>query len=147
MNRLLACFLFVILLPFHGTAQTPDLLPHEVASGVPKTDTMTAWLKQKAMTVLDRRDAAFEKLTDDQLADWQRQRREFFRRQIGTLPKRTPLNAKITGRIEMDGYRIEKILFESQPGFHVTGSLYLPAGRGPFPAVLHPTGHSLLPQK
>ena len=141
MNRLLL-IVATILVPLHGSAQSSDILPAEIAPGVPKTDMMAVWLKQQALAVLDRRDAAFEKLTDDQFADWQRERRDFFRRQIGPFPERTPLNAKVTGRIEMDGYRIEKVIFESRPGFHVTGSLYLPTGKGPFPAVLHPTGHS-----
>ena len=38
----------------------------------------------------------------------------------GPLNKKTPLNAKITGTLERDGYTIEKVLFESQPGFFVS---------------------------
>lgn len=61
---------------------------------------------------------------------------------VGGLPERTPLNARVTGRVEREGYRIEKIIFESQPGFYVTANLYLPAqGAGPFPAILFPLGH------
>ncbi|MGB0578699.1 MAG: GDSL-type esterase/lipase family protein [Limisphaerales bacterium] len=142
MNRQFLLLLLTILLPRCGSAQNSDILPAELAPGVPKTDMMTAWLKQRALAALDRREAAFEKITDEQFPDWQRERREFFLRQIGSFPKRTALNAKVTGTIKMDGYRIEKIIFESRPGFHVTGSLYLPFGKGPFPAVLHPTGHS-----
>lgn len=40
--------------------------------------------------------------------------------------EKTPLNAKVLGSTQMDGYRIEKILFESQPKFYVTALLYLP---------------------
>ena len=43
-----------------------------------------------------------------------------------TLPERTPLNAKSTGVIEQGKFSIEKIVFESRPGFQVTGNLYLP---------------------
>src|SRR6478672_6592353 len=69
-----------------------------------------------------------------------------FRRQlianIGGLPARTPLNAKIAGVIERENFRIEKIVFESQPKFYVTASLYLPKkGTGPYPAILFPLGH------
>jgi cephalosporin-C deacetylase-like acetyl esterase len=69
-----------------------------------------------------------------------------FRRQllanIGELPERTPLNAKIVGVIERENFRIEKIIFESQPKFYVTANLYLPKrGTGPFPAILFPLGH------
>ncbi len=63
---------------------------------------------------------------------------------IGGLPEvRTPLNARVTGVLERPGYRVEKLLFDSLPGFHVTANLYVPAGRpGPFPAVLGTAGHS-----
>jgi lysophospholipase L1-like esterase/dienelactone hydrolase len=131
-----------LILPINGTVQSADVLPAEIAPGIPKTEMMTTWLKQQGLAALDRRDAAFEKLTDDQFGKWQQERRTFFLRQIGGQPKRTPLNPKITGRIQMEDYRIEKLYFESQPGLHVTASLYLPLGKGPFPAVLHPTGHS-----
>jgi len=39
---------------------------------------------------------------------------------------RTPLNAKVTGSTQMDGFRIEKVVYESQPGFYVTALLYVP---------------------
>jgi dienelactone hydrolase len=58
------------------------------------------------------------------------------------MPEKTPLNAKIFGRLERDGYSIEKACFESYPGFFVTGNLYRPLGKkGPFPAILCPHGH------
>lgn len=61
---------------------------------------------------------------------------------VGGFPERTPLNPKTVGVIEKADYRIEKVVFESQPGFYVTANLYLPArGDGPFPAVLYPLGH------
>ncbi|MBM3892710.1 MAG: hypothetical protein FJ388_26630, partial [Verrucomicrobia bacterium] len=58
-------------------------------------------------------------------------------------PEKCPLNGKIFGRIERDGYSVEKVYFESWPGFYVTGNLYRPLGRGkgPFPAILNPHGH------
>jgi dienelactone hydrolase len=58
------------------------------------------------------------------------------------LPEKTPLNARIFGLIERDEYTVEKVFFESYPGFFVTGNLYRPKGkRGPSPAVLNPHGH------
>src|ERR1700727_1350320 len=45
---------------------------------------------------------------------------------IGGLPEKTPLNAKSLGTTQADGFRIEKILFYSQPNFPVTALLYLP---------------------
>jgi hypothetical protein len=58
------------------------------------------------------------------------------------MPKKTPLNPKVFGRIEREGYSVEKVHFESYPHFFVTGNLYRPLGKkGPFPGVLCPHGH------
>jgi cephalosporin-C deacetylase-like acetyl esterase len=65
-----------------------------------------------------------------------------FTEMLGGLPERTPLNARTVGVVQRDGYRIEKVIFESQPGFHVTANLYLPVtGSAPYPAILFPLGH------
>jgi hypothetical protein len=63
---------------------------------------------------------------------------------IGGLPQdKTPLNTEVTGRIQLRGYHIENVIFESLPGFHVTANLYVPDGASkPLPAVLVPCGHS-----
>ena len=69
--------------------------------------------------------------------------REKIRQSFGPNPERTPLNAKITGTVERDRYKIEKVIFESRPGFLVTGNLYLPQGRkGQLPGVVGVCGHS-----
>ncbi|MCE9532618.1 MAG: acetylxylan esterase [Planctomycetes bacterium] len=68
--------------------------------------------------------------------------REKFIDAIGGFPDKTPLNAQVITTHEIDGTRIENIIFESRPGHHVTANLYLPKGKGPFPAVLMPIGHS-----
>jgi dienelactone hydrolase len=73
---------------------------------------------------------------------WARERREFFERQIGGFPERTPLNARVVRRLQGDGYRVENVIFESRPQHHVTANLYLPEGDGPFPGVIVPCGHS-----
>ena len=61
----------------------------------------------------------------------------------GPLPERTPLRARITGRINRDKYTVEKVLFESRPNFLVSANLYIPGGYSdPRPAVLNVIGHS-----
>lgn len=58
------------------------------------------------------------------------------------LPEKTPLNARVFGKIEGDGYTVEKVLIETWPGFFLGGNLYRPTGKkGPFPAILNPHGH------
>ena len=64
---------------------------------------------------------------------------------LGGLPdKRTPLHFRRTGTIDRGDYRIDNVIYESLPNFFVTANLYVPkTGRGPYPAVLQPVGHSL----
>lgn len=57
------------------------------------------------------------------------------------MPTKTPLNAVVHGKIDRGEYTIEKVYFESMPGFFVTGNLYRPAGGGKHPGVLCPYGH------
>ena len=57
--------------------------------------------------------------------------------------EKTPLNARTTGRLERDDYVVEKVLFESRPGFYVSGNLYLPRNSiGRRPAILNVLGHN-----
>ena len=65
------------------------------------------------------------------------------RKCFGPWPDKTPLNARVTGTLERDTYKIEKVIFESRPGFPVTSNLYVPKGRSfPLPAVVGTCGHS-----
>jgi dienelactone hydrolase len=71
-----------------------------------------------------------------------REVREKIRACFGPMPEKTPLNARITGVIERDAYRIEKVIFESRPGFLVTSNLYIPKDRKfPLPGVVGTCGH------
>ena len=63
---------------------------------------------------------------------------------IGGLPEKSPLNPRLVGVLERPEYRIEKLVFESQPRFYVTSHLYVPkSGRPPYPAILFPLGHEI----
>src|SRR5262245_12477779 len=60
------------------------------------------------------------------------------------MPEKTPLNATIHGKIERDGYTIEKVFFSSTPGHYVCGNLYrpkLPGDAPKCPGVLFAHGH------
>ena len=59
------------------------------------------------------------------------------------LPKRTPLNAVIHGRVKRDGFTVEKVYFESMPNHYVTGLLFRPddGQDKKRPVVLCPHGH------
>src|SRR5262245_29501179 len=84
--------------------------------------------------------------------DWEHLRpvlREQYLEMLGLwpLPDRTPLEAKVTGTVDRthQGFRIEKLHFQSRPHLYVTGNLYLPASiksSERLPAVLYVCGHS-----
>ncbi|MCK5465242.1 MAG: acetylxylan esterase, partial [Bacteroidales bacterium] len=64
---------------------------------------------------------------------------------IGPFPEKTPLNIHITGVIQREGYRVEKLIYESQPGYYVTSALFIPDNlQGRAPAILNPIGHSTM---
>jgi Acetyl xylan esterase (AXE1) len=57
-------------------------------------------------------------------------------------PAKTPIQATIFGKVDRGDYTVEKVYFESYPGFYVTGNLYRPKNAtGKTPAVLCPHGH------
>jgi dienelactone hydrolase len=58
------------------------------------------------------------------------------------MPEKKPIHAEVFGKIERNGYTVEKVLLETWPGFYLGGNLYRPAGKqGPFPAIVSPHGH------
>lgn len=57
------------------------------------------------------------------------------------IDPKLPLNMKETGSIKMKGYSIKNIAFQTRPGVYATANLYIPDGKGPFPAVITMHGH------
>lgn len=101
-------------------------------------------LTDGAYKLLDLRVEKISKLTT--AYDWQKRQsqiRQTMYNLLGPFPEKTPLNAKITGRLEKDGYKVENIIYESLPGFYVTASLFIPNNaKYPAPAILFCSGHS-----
>ena len=86
-----------------------------------------------------------QRTTPEQIAEYQKRLRVKFIEVIGGLPERTPLRPRVTGVVHRDGYRVEKLIFESQPKHYVTGALFVPETdrfTPPYPGVLEPVGHS-----
>jgi hypothetical protein len=82
--------------------------------------------------------------TEQDLLTVQRQLEEQLLAMFGGLPReRTPLHPRITGKIQMGGFRIEKLIFESLPGVYVSALVYVPEdGNQTHPAILVPAGHA-----
>jgi cephalosporin-C deacetylase-like acetyl esterase len=80
--------------------------------------------------------------TPEQIRARQDELRANFLKAIGPFPDKTPLNATIAGTLNGVRFRVEKVIYESRPHHHVTANFYIPDGKGPFPGVLVPCGHS-----
>jgi Acetyl esterase (deacetylase) len=58
------------------------------------------------------------------------------------MPEKTPLNPRYYGKLDRDGYTIEKVALETMPGYYLGGNLYRPKGKtGKLPAIVRPHGH------
>jgi dienelactone hydrolase len=69
--------------------------------------------------------------------------RETFWKLAGGMPERTPLNTRTVGSFERQGYRVEKLVYESVPRFYIPADLYIPSNvQPPFPGVLFQMGHT-----
>jgi len=120
-------------------SDAPNALSHHIA--------------EQAYVLLAQRKAEIAKLNS--LSSWQ-QRQQLINKTlleiVGPFPAKTPLNAKITRIVDKDSFKVEHVVFESQPGFFVTSSIYLPAPqavlkplrRRKLPAVIYCSGHSAL---
>lgn len=119
------------------TVLTPD------RAGVSPNRMLYQYLEARAREHFEaRRQAVAALKVPEDLRRRQRQLRAKFIEALGGLPERTPLNPRLAGRERRDGYAVERVLYESRPGHHVTAVLYLPEGEPPFPGVLVPCGHS-----
>jgi dienelactone hydrolase len=79
--------------------------------------------------------------------DWLKRQdrvRAALREIIGPFPKKGAMNARVIETIRKDGYRIEKLVYESLPSFHVTGCLFIPdsADKKRAPAIMNVVGHN-----
>lgn len=59
------------------------------------------------------------------------------------MPEKTPLQPVIHGKVERNGFTVERVYFQSLPGHYVTGLLFRPSepSNAPMPGVLSPHGH------
>ncbi len=104
---------------------------------------LVRWMDRIAQEQLQQRENAISLI---RTVDDARRRKETVRAKllelIGGLPDyHGPLNPRVTGSLKTESYTIEKIIFESLPGFYVTANLYRPNQPGRYPAVLLPLGH------
>ncbi|MGC4234911.1 MAG: acetylxylan esterase [Niabella sp.] len=141
----------LIILVLHVTLSARPVYGQEVEDVLPKwaylNDAHTALYKYfagQAFEILDRRRSMLLKYDTPQA--WLQRQKEVkgaYNEIIGSFPEKTPLKPVITGVLERDGTRVEKLYFESLPGYYVTAALFLPVNRnGRLPAIVYCSGHS-----
>jgi len=75
---------------------------------------------------------------------YQQEAQKAIDRAFSPRPRKTALNARITGEVQQSGYRIQKLTFESRPDCLVTANLYVPDNlKKPAPGVIGTCGHSM----
>jgi cephalosporin-C deacetylase-like acetyl esterase len=102
-------------------------------------------ITNEAFTLLEQREQHIKNLASK--TDWTNYQTELKIKFNSSLTKfqKTPLNAKVTGKLERENFTVEKIIFESHPGFYVTAALFIPKKlQKPAPAVIYCSGHTEL---
>ncbi|MFH1717258.1 MAG: acetylxylan esterase, partial [Planctomycetota bacterium] len=148
MNRQRVVAVFVCLSLALGSAWADEnlrVLPENI-DGTKPGEMMSRYVRGLAQEHFDNWKLQYEqRTTPEQIAEYQKRLHEQFIEAIGGLPERTPLNPQVTGVVQREGYRVEKVIFESLPRHYVTALLFLPSGQEsnpPYPGVLVPCGHS-----
>ena len=141
-------FAFVVSIAITGQifAQSELKVFHSSNQDVLARQELDKYLTAIAFRCLDQRKEMVAGINSpEEVAKWQRTIRRKMFSMLGPVPERTPVRAGIVGEIERDGYKVQKLLFQSIAGFFVPALVYVPTDReGPFPAVVSPCGHHIL---
>lgn len=137
------CVMLIALVSAPPDADIDVTVLDHVEMATEPSAVLTNYFQSLAHDAAAARRERFEQLeTEEQCQAYQQRIRDFFLRQIGGFPERTPLNAQVVGTLEGEDYRVEKVIYESRPHHHVTAALYLPNAAPPYPGVLIACGHS-----
>ncbi|WP_421827112.1 alpha/beta hydrolase family protein [Larkinella sp.] len=101
-------------------------------------------LLRQSTDLLEKRTATVARINT--LNDWKKRQqwaRQTLQDAIGPFPERTPLHAKTVRVLPKKGYRVEHLIYESQPGFYVPATLFVPEPlTGKAPGIVYCSGHS-----
>src|ERR1700675_3228176 len=129
-----------------GAPPPPSFLVREKPlSPGPRITPFLQYQADQAWREDDERQKAWDPIHDQrELLKTQDRLRQKLLQMIGGLPAvKTDLHARVTGRIQMDGFSVEKLIFQSLPGVYVTALVYVPDDHSTkHPAVLVPAGHA-----
>ncbi len=140
---LIAVFAFVRAA--HGAS-----LPYEIFNSEDQRraagEMLVRYQLQHVDQAYDQRERAIRNLQSaEDVRAWATRARETFLESIGGLStEKSPLEARVVGRLDRGSWVIERILFQSRPNFWVSANLYLPnpLPSAKIPGVLAPMGHT-----
>ena len=140
-------FLLVILWQNKAVAQNQlNIVRNNWLEYTDASNSLYHHLAREAYSFLDKRASAVAAIRS--LPDWEKRQkviRKTLLEIVGPFPAKNSLNPRITATIEKDGYQVENIIYESQPSFYVTSSLFIPHGlKGKAPAIIYCSGHTEL---
>ena len=126
-----------------GFGQDPASQAAAKAQTESATSQMHAYLNEIGYRMLAER---AKRVADIQTKEQAISRRNDVRRRVvelvGGIPATTgPVNVKLFDSFKEDGFTIENIAYESCPDYWVTANVYVPGGKGPFPAMIVAPGH------
>ncbi len=119
------------------------VLPDSI-DGVKPGDILKNYLNNQIKNAWLKWQSDFEQRTSGDWPAHYSDLKEKFLNAIGGLPERTPLNPELTGTIQKNGYKVEKIIFASRVNHYVTAALFIPDSNAyppPYPGILIPCGH------
>jgi dienelactone hydrolase len=141
-----ACILAILTIASGMRGGDLDVPPEKIA-GKLQDGMMHRYLMRQVEQAVHRWKVDYEqRKTPEQIAACQERLHNEFLKAIDGLPERTPLEPRVVGTISRPGYRVENVVFQSQPKHYVTALLFLPAPerfKPPFPGVLVPCGHGI----
>jgi dienelactone hydrolase len=129
---------FIVRRIMHAQSAYPRIQYREYSRCLPD------FLRSLAEEARQRREREIAKLTDPASI---RGRQQYVRNTLweiaGAMPTRTALHMRVTGLVQRERYRIEKLIYESRPGLHIPANLYVPkGGASRYPGVLFQMGHA-----
>src|SRR5690554_4639900 len=140
--------IFSLVLSFIGNGFTISVAQPKLTS----VDTLPLVLPENKSDLVESnlRNEAFVKFATHQLPDNLEEWDEYKTKLRKTIIEKTgvyidhqlPVDMKETATLQMPGYVIKNIYFQTRPDIYATANLYIPEGDGPFPGVILMCGHS-----
>jgi cephalosporin-C deacetylase-like acetyl esterase/enamine deaminase RidA (YjgF/YER057c/UK114 family) len=126
-----------------GFGPSPEMQAAAKAQTESATSKMHAYLNEIGFKLLaERAKRVAAVVTEEQAIARRNDVRRRVAQLVGGIPATTgPVNSKLFDSIKDDGFTIENIAYESCPNYWVTANVYVPGGKGPFPAMIVAPGH------